>query len=196
MPLKPSIPLTNILVKLNRDLSRVLPYTLPKLIHVRFIEANVNVVLKEYEEIASKDLNQIQALQFLLDVRFIATLCVPRENMPMVNFAQSICDKLRSKIDPFDLNVFYSYLQNNVRKSITQSQTLFGCLLPSTAQLMNLGAHTKTKEQEKNPSLMALSAPSSNAWFPLLPITAPSQKMPGLLQAKAETSVSIFVFDV
>ncbi|CAG9764767.1 unnamed protein product [Ceutorhynchus assimilis] len=184
VPLKPSIPLTNLLVQLNQHLSQILPYTLPKPIHVNFIEANINVILKEYEGIASKDLNQIQALQFLLDVRFLTTLCVPRENSQMVNFAQSICDKLRSKIDPFDLDVFYSYLQNNVRKAISQSQTLFGCLLPSTTQLMNLGTYTKNKEQELNPSLMAFSIPSTNAWFPLLPITVPSQKLPG--QTKPE----------
>lgn len=54
-------------------------------------------------------------------------------------------------------------------------------------QLMNLGAYTKAKEQEKNPSLMALSTPSTNAWFPMLPITVPSQKIAGVSQVKPET---------
>ncbi|XP_019759424.2 conserved oligomeric Golgi complex subunit 1 isoform X1 [Dendroctonus ponderosae] len=188
VPLKPSIPLSNVLVMLNEDLSKVLPYTLPKSVHLQFIERNMYVILREYEQVATEELNQNQALQALLDVRFLATLCVPRENTQMVKLAQTICDKLRSKIDPFDLNVFYSYLQNNVRKAVSQSQTLFGCLLPSTMQLMNLGAYTKAKEQEKNPSLMAVSAPSTNAWFPLLPITVPSQKLPGVSQVKPESA--------
>ncbi|KAF7280737.1 hypothetical protein GWI33_005591 [Rhynchophorus ferrugineus] len=187
VPLKPSVPLTNILVKLNKDLSKVLSYTLPKEVHIYFLEAHVDVILKEYERVCSQDLNQIQALQYLLDVRFLSTLCIPRENSQLVTFSQNICDKLRNRIDPFDLDVFYSHLQNNIKKSIIQSQTLFGCLLPSSAQLINLGAYTKTKDQEKNPNLMALSVPSNNAWFPLLPITVPSQKLPGASASKKET---------
>ncbi|XP_066149869.1 conserved oligomeric Golgi complex subunit 1 [Euwallacea fornicatus] len=179
VPLKPGIPLTHLLVSLNRDLAKILPYTLPKPVHIHFIESNMEVILKEYDKLASRDLNQTQALQYLFDVRFLATVCVPRENNLMVNSAQIICDKLRAKIDPFDLDVFYSYLQNNVKKAVSQSQSLFGCLLPSTTQLINLGAYKKPKEQEKDPSLMALSTPSSSTWFPLLPITVPSQKMPG-----------------
>ncbi|XP_050296714.1 conserved oligomeric Golgi complex subunit 1 isoform X2 [Anthonomus grandis grandis] len=189
VPLKPSIPLTKVLVKLNQDLSQVLPFTLPKAIHVLFIEANVNRILKKYEEISTANLNQIQALQYLLDVRYLTTLCIPRENTTMVNYAQTICDKLRGKIDPFDLDVFYSYLQTNVKKAVGQSQLLFGCLLPSSAQLVNLGAYAKPKEQEKNPSLMSLSTPSTNAWFPLLPITAPSQRIPGSGPSKPKFTV-------
>lgn len=123
--MKPSLPLTNILIKLNQDLNRIIPYTLPKSVHLYFIEQNVDVILKEYRELSTKDLNQIQALQYLLDVRFLVTLCVPRENSAMVSFGQNICDILRSKIDPFDLDVFYSHLQNNVKKAVSQSQVVY-----------------------------------------------------------------------
>lgn len=100
----------------------MLSYTLPKDIHIYFLEAHVDLILKEYEQVCSQNLNQIQAFQYLLDVRFLSTLCIPRENSQLVAFSQNICDKLRSKIDPFDLDVFYSHLQNNVKKSIIQSQ--------------------------------------------------------------------------
>jgi len=123
--MKPSLPLTNILIKLNKDLSRIIPYTLPKPVHLYFIEQNVDVILKEYKQLSEKNLNQIQALQYLLDVRFLVTLCVPRENSAMVSFGQNICDILRSKIDPFDLDVFYSHLQNNVKKAVSQSQVVY-----------------------------------------------------------------------
>lgn len=52
---------------------------------------------------------------------------------------------------------------------------ILGCLLPSSNQLASLGE--KIKEQDKEPSILALSSPSSNSWFPLLPITKPSHKM-------------------
>ncbi|XP_030754438.1 conserved oligomeric Golgi complex subunit 1 isoform X2 [Sitophilus oryzae] len=195
IPLKPSVPLTNVLVKLNKDLSKVLSHTLPKPAHVQFIETHVALILKEYEQISLLNLNQVQALQSLLDVRFLATLCIPRENTELVTFGQNICDTLRSKIDPFDLDVFYSHLQNNIKKSIIQSQTLFGCLLPSSSQLINLGAYTKGKESEVSPSLMALSTPSTSTWFPLLPITVPSQKLPESLTSKPSPKRFVIVDD-
>ncbi|KAL1501649.1 hypothetical protein ABEB36_006943 [Hypothenemus hampei] len=187
LPRKPSITLTELLVHLNNQLSKILPYTLPKSIHVKFIERNVQAILKQYETIALSELNQIQALQFLLDVRFLTTLSVPRDNTLLVNQAQSICDQLRGKIDPFDLDVFYSHLQNNIRKAVSQSQVLYGCLLPSSAQLMNLGAFERGKEQDGSPTLIALSTPSTNSWFPLLPIISSSQKTFGTTQNKVET---------
>lgn len=34
----------------------------------------------------------------------------------------------------------------------------------------------KNKEQEKEPSILPLSVPSTSMWFPLLPVTAPVSK--------------------
>lgn len=122
VPLKPCLVLNSILELLNNNLSCILPHTLPKPIHLQYIEQNAAVVLNQYSKILDKELNQIQALQFLFDVKYLTTLCVPRENVQLISCSQEICDKLRSRIDPFDLDVFYSYLQNNVKRAVLQSQ--------------------------------------------------------------------------
>lgn len=122
MPLKPSLIICNILIKLNDDLSCILPQTLPRSIHVQFIERNIERIFKQYQDLSSQNLNQNQSLQFLFDVKFLTTFCIPRENATLILFSQDICDKLRAKIDPFDLDVFYSYLQGNVKRAIMQSQ--------------------------------------------------------------------------
>lgn len=106
-------------------MSAVIPHTLSKQIHTSFVEANLHVLLQKYEKLATLDLNQIQALQFLFDVKFLTTLCIARENINMVSHSQNICDKLRGKIDPFDLDVFYSHLQSNVKICVLQSQVRF-----------------------------------------------------------------------
>ncbi|XP_044746658.1 conserved oligomeric Golgi complex subunit 1 [Coccinella septempunctata] len=176
VPLKPSTALEDLLVKLNHNVCCVLPHTLPKTVHVQFIEENVEAILNRYKELLNFELNQNQALQFLFDVKYLTLFCVRRENERLVGFSLDICDKLRSKIDPFDLDVFYAYLQTNVKKAALQSQVIFGCLLPSSMQLSNLEISDRGKEQEKEPSVLAVSYSSTTAWFPLLPITAPSQK--------------------
>nr|XP_023021072.1 conserved oligomeric Golgi complex subunit 1 isoform X1 [Leptinotarsa decemlineata] len=179
VPLKPSLSLNEVLSKMNDDLCHILPHTLPKPIHLQFIQDNVGVIFRHYEKLSEKDLNQKQALQFLFDMKFMTTFCISRDNVELVSCSQDICDKLRSKIDPFDLDVFYSFLQNNVKRAIIQSQVIFGCLLPSSTQLASLGVLEKQREQDLSPSIIALSIPSTSSWFPLLPVTAPSQKMPG-----------------
>lgn len=122
VPLKPCLVLNSVLESLNETLNSVLPHTLPKPIHLQYIEQNVAVVLSQYKKLLDNELNQIQALQFLFDVKYVTTLCVPRENVQLISCSQEICDKLRSRIDPFDLDVFYSYLQNNVKRAVLQSQ--------------------------------------------------------------------------
>ncbi|KAJ8964671.1 hypothetical protein NQ314_004703 [Rhamnusium bicolor] len=171
VPLKPNLALDNILLNLNNSLNCILPHTLPKQIHLQFIELNIGVILNQYKKLLDKELNQIQALQFLFDVKFLTTLCIPRENVQLVSRSQEICDKLRSRIDPFDLDM------------------ILGCLIPSSGQLASIGVSEKNKEQEKAPSILALSTPSSSSWFPLLPITVPSQKTSGMSTSKKSTKV-------
>ncbi|KRT83470.1 hypothetical protein AMK59_4619, partial [Oryctes borbonicus] len=168
--------LLEILTHSSTCLSCILPHTLPKPVHIQFIEQSVQVILAQYEKLLGCTLNQKQALQFLFDVKFLTLFCIPRENMKLVQKSQEICDKLRANVDPFDLDVFYSYLQHNVKQSALQSAVILGCLLPNSGQLASLGMLEKNKEQEKEPSILPLSVPLSSSWFPLLPVTAPVSK--------------------
>lgn len=120
--MKPSLDLHYILQHLNNSLSEILPFTLPKSVHVQFIEENITIIFKHYKTLLNGNVTQKQAIQFLFDVRFLTTFCVPRENVQLISCSQEICDNLRSKIDPFDLDVFYSYIQNNVKRAVVQSQ--------------------------------------------------------------------------
>lgn len=64
----------------------------------------------------------------------------------------------------------------------------FGCLLPSSTQLANLGLLEKYKEQEQNPLILELSIPTTSTWFPMLPIMAPMQKVSGSSGKKTKVS--------
>lgn len=178
LPSQPNLNLQKIFSTINDQLNAIIPHTLPKQVHLEYIEGHINIILKQYEMLSQLELNQIQALQFLFDVKYLTTLCITRENTTLVSKSQRICDNLRSKIDPFDLDVFYSYLQSNVKMSVLQSQVILGCLLPNMGQLSSLGLSEKNKDHENEPSVLAISVPATTSWFPLLPVTAPVQKIP------------------
>lgn len=109
-------------MEICQNMTAVIPHTLPKKMHLECIERNLSIVLNHYHILADKNLNQLQALQFIFDVKYVTTLCIPRSNLELVSVSQSISNKLRSKVDPFDLDVFYPYLQNNVKNCVLQSQ--------------------------------------------------------------------------
>lgn len=116
--------LHNTLTNLCEKINSILPHTLPKQVHLQYIERNIFVILDNYESVVDFNLNQKLSLQFLFDVKFLTMFCIPKENIELMQKSQLICDKLRSKVDPFDLDVFYSYIQNNVKQSVFQSQVI------------------------------------------------------------------------
>lgn len=122
LPLKPNMVLYGLLQNLNNSLNGILPFTLPKSVHVQFIEVNLSVILSCYKLLLNQKIHQNEAIQFLFDVRYLTAFCIPRGNVQLINSSQEICDYLRSRIDPFDLDVFYSHIQNNLKKAVSLSQ--------------------------------------------------------------------------
>lgn len=57
-----------------------------------------------------------------MDVRHLTLLLVPRENKKYMELSQEICEFLRQKIDPFDYDVFYPYIQTNLKRSVQRVQ--------------------------------------------------------------------------
>ncbi|GLV40211.1 Component of oligomeric golgi complex 1 [Carabus blaptoides fortunei] len=191
IPSQPSVTLLSVLSEISGELNGILPHTLPKVVHTQFTEITADHILSRYETLAAcESLNQNLALQFLLDVKFLTTMCVRRDNKDMTGKSRQICDAFRAKIDPFDLDVFYKYLQTNVKRSVLQSQTFFGCFLPAPAQLASLG-NMDSKAVDNEPCIVALSVPSTDAWFPLLPVTAPILKTINIASIPPSPSVQV-----
>lgn len=129
IPSQPSVTLLTVLSEISSELNGILPHTLPKTVHTQFTEITADLILRRYETLSqSETLNQNLALQFLLDVKFLTTMCIRRDNKDMTKKSQQICDAFRAKIDPFDLDVFYKYLQTNVKRSVLQSQVNILCV--------------------------------------------------------------------
>ncbi|XP_046686710.1 conserved oligomeric Golgi complex subunit 1-like, partial [Homalodisca vitripennis] len=135
----------------------------------------------------------------LLDVKYIACLFNSISNKDFKEKCQDVILKVESKIDPFDLNVFMPYINDNVKRTAFQTQVLLGVSGSSTGQAVSshsseqpsvlasqqfthmallgvsrniYGPSSVPATQVKQPSVLALSS-SATTWFPLLHITAP-----------------------
>ena len=93
-----------------------------------FIERTIAISFAHYNKIIREketDITQRCALQLLMDVRHLTLLMVARENKKAMELSQDICEFLRQKIDPFDYDVFYPYIQTNLKRSVQRVQVSF-----------------------------------------------------------------------
>ena len=67
------------------------------------------------------DVRQKQAIQILFDVKYITLLMVPRDNKVLFEQSNKVCKNVISKIDPFDFDVFYPFINTNVKKAVQRS---------------------------------------------------------------------------
>lgn len=173
VPSQPSLPLQSLLNSMAQMINAVAPHTLPRKIHQDLVESLVDNMLGQYDEISNSVLiSQAQALQLLLDVRYLTMLLVPRDNKALMAKSQLINDKFEDKIDPFDLDVFCPYIQNNIKRSVQRTQSLLGVLVAWPEKLAVVsGLRASTSSTVEDPSVLSLciNAP----WFSLLPVTGP-----------------------
>ncbi|EEB16243.1 conserved hypothetical protein [Pediculus humanus corporis] len=167
---QPSLSLQELLFQICRQVNAIAPHTLPKQVHQELIDCMVKDILEHYQEwTKSETIYQTQAWQMLMDVKFLTLMFVTNNNKDL---SQEICEILEKSIDPFDLDVHYSYLQNNVKKSVLKLQGTFGILVNISEKLpvfngLRLSQSSSGVKLEE-PNLLAMS--TTVPWFPLLPV--------------------------
>ncbi|XP_026325897.1 conserved oligomeric Golgi complex subunit 1 isoform X2 [Hyposmocoma kahamanoa] len=176
VPAGPSLKLQEYLYAVSRILDEVVPHTLPFEIHTNFIEKVTTITFDHYNEVIREkeaDINQRCALQLLMDVRHLTMLMVPRENKKSMDFSHEICEFLRQKIDPFDYDVFYPFIQTNLKRSVQRVQTLLGSLILHHGQLTGIIGSKPVLSGGSGDKAAALLAHGDALWFSLLPVAAP-----------------------
>lgn len=119
------------LYSVSRILDEVAPHTLPIEIHTSYIEKVIDITFTHYDTVIRQketEINQRCALQLLMDVRHLTLLLVSRENKKYIDISLEICEFIRQKIDPFDYDVFYPYIQTNLKRSVQRVQVK-NCLM-------------------------------------------------------------------
>ncbi|XP_047096649.1 conserved oligomeric Golgi complex subunit 1 [Schistocerca piceifrons] len=183
VPSQPSLPLQTLLNNVCHEVNAVAPHTLPRKIHQDLVECIIGLIFDFYKTtMNTKPLSQAQSLQFLLDVKYLTLLLVPRDNKVLMGCSQELCEKLESEVDPFDLDVFSPYIQNNIKRSVQRTQGLLGILvawpekLCHTAPVRGQGSGDSSASGQTggidDPSVLPLGPTAQ--WFPLLPVTGPA----------------------
>ncbi|XP_059060925.1 conserved oligomeric Golgi complex subunit 1 [Achroia grisella] len=176
VPAGPSLKLQEYLYSISRILDEVVPHTLPVEIHTMFIEKITDITFKHYDKVVREnemDINQRCGLQILMDIRHLTLLLVPRENKKTMEFSHNICEFLRQKIDPFDYDVFYPYIQTNLKRSVQRVQTLLGSLILHHGQLTGIIGTKPVLSGGSGDKAAGLLASGESHWFSLLPVAAP-----------------------
>ncbi|XP_015609799.1 conserved oligomeric Golgi complex subunit 1 isoform X2 [Cephus cinctus] len=183
VPYQPSVPLQKYLAAVSKDLNSVIPHTIPKKVLTDIVDAMVTGLFDYYGEMSkNSDLRQKQAFQVFFDLKYISLLMVPRENKILIENSVEVSDHVLSKIDPFDLDVFYPFIQTNVKRSVQRTLLIFGSLVPHSEQLHSiLGARMEySSEGGKSVTEPAgvLAVCTGAPWFPSLAVTAPARNLP------------------
>ncbi|CAL1292405.1 unnamed protein product [Larinioides sclopetarius] len=117
---------------------------------------------------------QVQSLQLLFDVQFLAGLLVHKGNTCdlISSSSQYIIDAAISHIDPFDMDVFSVPLQQNIKKALQKSLSLFG-LLASPDQISYLNSIKSPLMSGQMDHNVMLTC-NNGSRFPLLPLSSKS----------------------
>ena len=97
----------------------------------RRYKATYSAALKKIESSSAK-VSQTWALQTLFDVKYIDKMM---NRHPSREDCAEITDRLENFIDPFDLELFTPYLNQNVAKYASQTCTMYGLLAVKTSPL-------------------------------------------------------------
>lgn len=157
------------------NLNRIIPHTLPRPIHLKVVDHVINRLYDHYEIMSIEDFvnsNQKVAWQFFLDLKVLMMLFVGRDNKIMNEKYQQLVNHFKSIIDPFDFDVFYQYVNGNIKRNAARLYQGMGCLVPNTEYLAGILAnHTFSSPHDKDPNILTMSTNDANIeWFPLLPI--------------------------
>ncbi|XP_014249303.1 conserved oligomeric Golgi complex subunit 1 isoform X2 [Cimex lectularius] len=164
VPSAPSLPLQSALQQVMTEIGKA---HVPKLIAENIMQKVVPILLDCYN--TETQLCQAQSLQSLFDIKYITAQYIPLTNKELNLLCQTKISKLESTIDPIDLEVFSPLIRTNIKAAIVKTQGMFGLKFHSEES-------TGIKMSD-DACILAMSKSSAKTWFPLLPITNPTNRL-------------------
>lgn len=165
------------------SLNKIIPHTLPKQIHLQIVEEFNNKLYDHYHLLCNqKNLmsNQKVAWQILFDIKVLIGLFAIRENKSKMDAFQELINSCKSAIDPFDFDVFYPHVVNNIKDNISRSYYEMGCMVPySNYNNIVLQNQNTMHIHDSDPNIIAMSkSQTEKSWLPLLPIIKTTKGLP------------------
>lgn len=195
IPCKPSFPLQRFLHETCSSLNDIIPHTLPKKVSSVLVDKIALILRNHYQSLLTNEFvknNQNTALQYYFDIKFVQYLLVSRDNKVLTEKFNETVTAYKNFIDPFDFDVFFSYLNDNLKLAVQRIQYQLGYLT-----IVDQATGSVPNKQERDPNVITLSSNATNiTWFPLLPIsdqTSESNIMMGLPMTASGTKLSSMI---
>lgn len=198
VPNQLSIPLQQFLFACCKQLTALVPNTLPRQVTVLLADHLIGKLVRTYTEMLQKNdafisTSQNASLQFYFDLKCLALLFLGgRRNDEL----HALTSKFKANIDPFDFEMFHKYMNSNVKTMAQRMQHQYGVLIPNVQHLNSI-LTTITKQAnaaqpiEKDPNVLPLCSNETNTnWFILLPVVMPSKTVAETVLNKSTSSAA------
>ncbi|CAH1796613.1 unnamed protein product [Owenia fusiformis] len=188
VPMQCSWFVQTLLYDLCGEINRVAGHSISRAVLLELVDNITESILKVFESYLTHTANpqtpqqipqtQTKALQLIFDIKFLSGILSKKDDSSASKLNQKrvakIVDKLESKVDPFDLDVFSPYMQSHLYKHIQRCSVLFGSLtsLDKHGTFMSTRGTTSGSQEQHN--VLPLSTCTTR--FNLLPFSAQSTR--------------------
>lgn len=199
VPNQLSIPLQQFLFACCKQLTTLVPNTLPRPVTVLLADHLIGELVRTYTDLYQKNdtfisTSQNASLQFYFDLKCLALLFLGgRRNDDL----QSLTSKFKGNIDPFDFEMFHKYMNSNVKTMAQRMQHQYGVLIPNVQHLNSIltsipkQSNAIQTSTERDPNVLPLCSNETNTnWFILLPVVMPSKVVPDTMLNKSTSSTA------
>lgn len=173
-------------------MNKMIPHTLPKLIHSEIVQELNKMLSVYYSSLCTQDeliSNQKIAWQIFFDIKVLTSLFTIRENKTELENYQELASKCKSIIDPFDYDVFYPHVINNIKDNVFRLQYEMGLMVPYGNYSL-LHNQSVIHVHDTEPNIISMSVCNNEkSWIPLLPIITKSK---GFLKEPENVKVTFY----
>lgn len=176
VPQAPALSLQRCLDAACTRLNDIVPYALPRTVGRLFSAHLITQLLAIYQRYVDCDFvrsNQTASLQAYFDIKFLQLVLVQRTDKVSADALQSLAQKFKSNVDPFDFELFHKYLVVNVKRAAQRMLHKLGGIIPNAEQVAALAAGAaavSVSAADKEPNVLALSTAGMDGWFSMLPV--------------------------
>lgn len=177
VPMQASWYVQTLLYNLCHDINKTGSHSIQYSVLSDLMQKLTDRILGSYESLlaSSSDsglgLVQNRCLQLWFDVKFLMNVLLRKDEAEVgkefERRYQKILERLESRIDPFDFDVFYPHLQSHLSRKMTRSNVLYGLLGCADKTIVAVTSTSSSQQEQHN--ILPLS--TSQNRFSLLPLS-------------------------
>jgi len=191
VPMQVSWYVQNMLYKVCEDVNRIGAQAIQGSSMASLVKLLIDGTLAAYESLLREadskadsktdrtalTLTQSRALQLVFDLKFLMNLMLAKDesesSKEFQTRQQKVLERLESRVDPFDLDVFYPHMHNHLLRQATRTEILYGSLVADKHSMYRSNVKPSSAAAPDQHNILPLSTNQSR--FTLLPLSMHSR---------------------